>query len=122
MNFPVSSQKAEQLTAKMAHLGILEKDLEEKFIHSGGPGGQKRNKTAACVYLRHIPTGLAVKVARDRSQGMNRFFARREMVLQYEEKILGVQSVRSSAREKIRKQKMKRKRRTRKKQQSKSGE
>ncbi len=31
---------------------ILEHDLQEKFIHSGGPGGQNVNKVATTVQLR----------------------------------------------------------------------
>ena len=34
---------------------ILESDLVEKFIHSGGPGGQNVNKVATGVQLRYNP-------------------------------------------------------------------
>ncbi|MEM8748766.1 MAG: alternative ribosome rescue aminoacyl-tRNA hydrolase ArfB [Pseudomonadota bacterium] len=34
---------------------ILEGDLREKFIHSGGPGGQNVNKVATGVQLRYAP-------------------------------------------------------------------
>ena len=33
-------------------LSIFEHELEEKFIHSGGSGGQNVNKVATCVQLR----------------------------------------------------------------------
>jgi len=36
-------------------LTIRESDLEEKFIHSGGPGGQNVNKVATGVQLRYSP-------------------------------------------------------------------
>ncbi len=36
-------------------LFIRENDLEEKFIHSGGPGGQNVNKVATGVQLRYNP-------------------------------------------------------------------
>lgn len=36
-------------------------DLEETFICGWGPGGQAINKTANCVRLKHIPTGISVK-------------------------------------------------------------
>lgn len=36
---------------------ILEGDLEERFVRGSGPGGQKTNKTANCVVLKHIPSG-----------------------------------------------------------------
>jgi len=35
-----------------ANLFIFEHELEEKFIHSGGPGGQNVNKVATTVQLR----------------------------------------------------------------------
>lgn len=40
---------------------ISDSDLEETFIHGWGPGGQAINKTANCVRLKHIPTGISVK-------------------------------------------------------------
>ncbi|XP_060529608.1 mitochondrial translation release factor in rescue [Cylas formicarius] len=33
-------------------------DLKEQFVRGSGPGGQKINKTASCVVLKHIPTGI----------------------------------------------------------------
>ncbi|MEP0942865.1 MAG: alternative ribosome rescue aminoacyl-tRNA hydrolase ArfB [Rhizobiaceae bacterium] len=36
-------------------LYILESDLSERFIHSGGPGGQNVNKVATGVQLRYSP-------------------------------------------------------------------
>jgi len=64
----------------MAALGILEKDIEEKFVRSSGHGGQNVNKTATCVYIKHIPTGIEVKCMETRSQSINRFLARRELI------------------------------------------
>ena len=40
-------------------------------FRSGGPGGQKRNKTSSGIRLRHRPTGLMVKATEDRSQQVN---------------------------------------------------
>lgn len=37
------------------------------------------NKTNNCVYLKHVPTGIAVKCHVDRSRELNRFLARREL-------------------------------------------
>ena len=37
-------------------------DIEESFIRGSGNGGQKINKTASCVQLKHLPTGIMVKV------------------------------------------------------------
>lgn len=38
---------------------ILESDLSERFIHSGGPGGQNVNKVATGVQLRYSPRQAA---------------------------------------------------------------
>ena len=39
-----------------------EDDLEEQFVRGSGPGGQATNKTSNCVVLKHVPTGIVVKV------------------------------------------------------------
>jgi len=82
--FAVSEEKDKWLREKMEALGIHERDIEEKFIRSSGRGGQKVNKTSTCVYIRHIPTGIEVKSMRERSQSLNRFLARRELVKRIE--------------------------------------
>src|SRR5512136_1337172 len=108
--FPVSEEKNKWLKEKMEALGIHEKDIEEKFIRSSGRGGQKVNKTSTCVYLRHVPTGIEVKCMRERSQSLNRFLARRELV----EKVSKVEGQVTSDHiemAKIRRQKAKRKKR-----------
>ncbi len=46
---------------------------------SGGPGGQKRNKTSSAVRLIHRPTGLIVTASEDRSQKVNRVHAIRRL-------------------------------------------
>ena len=78
--FAVNEEKNRWLRERMEALNIHEKDIEERFIRSSGKGGQKVNKTSTCVYLRHIPTGIEVKFMRERSQSLNRFLARRELV------------------------------------------
>lgn len=82
--FGVGEEKDRWLKKRMEALGIHEKDIEEKFIRSSGKGGQKVNKTSTCVYLKHIPTGIEVKFMRERSQSLNRFLARRELVKRIE--------------------------------------
>lgn len=37
-------------------------DLEIKKSLGTGPGGQHRNKTESCVTVKHLPTGIAVRV------------------------------------------------------------
>lgn len=105
----ISPEKLKQLEERFSTLGIDEKDLLEKFVRSQGKGGQKVNKTSSCVYLRHIPTGIEVKCQEDRSQAMNRFFARRILADKVEEAATGKKPDRV---ERIRKQKKRRARKT----------
>ena len=95
----------------MRDCGLAESDIEEKFVRSGGAGGQKVNKTSTCVHLKHIPSGLAVKVQKSRSQGLNRYYARKQMCELLENKLLGKESPQAKKKEKIRKQKDRRRRR-----------
>ncbi len=120
-SFAVSEEKNRWLRSRMEALGIQEKDLEEKFVRSSGRGGQKVNKTSTCVYLRHLPTGIEVKCMRERSQSINRFLARRELVWKFEQKSGQIGSPDLKI-EKIKKQKLKRKKRAAKKHRPTSGE
>ena len=108
---PVSPEKQQALKDRMAELGLREQDLEERFIHGSGRGGQKLNKTASCVWLKHLPSGIEVKCQQERSQSMNRFFARRLLVEKYELEVLGLANARLSRQDNIRKQKSRRRRR-----------
>ncbi len=115
MDFGVTQKKQDELEKRMASLGIREQDIEEKFIRSSGPGGQHVNKTSSCVYIRHIPSGLEIKVQRERSQGLNRYYARKRLCELIEEEKLGKKSPAALKAEKIRKQKQRRKRRSKQK-------
>ncbi|MCA9666522.1 MAG: peptide chain release factor-like protein [Myxococcales bacterium] len=64
------------LTERLERLGVREADLEERFIRASGPGGQKVNKTSSAVQLKHVPTGVEVRVESERSQAANRQRAR----------------------------------------------
>ena len=112
--FPVSEEKNKRLQERMAALDVHEKDIEEKFIRSAGSGGQKVNKTSTCVYLIHIPTGIEVKWMEDRSQSLNRFLARRELVRRVEE-MSGQRTPEDIKIEKVKRQKLKRKKRSKEK-------
>ena len=87
--FNVSPGKENLLLKKMDELNILEKDIVETFVKASGKGGQNVNKSNTCVNLKHIPSGITVKFDRERSQILNRFFARRELVNRIEEVRLG---------------------------------
>jgi protein subunit release factor B len=112
INFGVTERKKTDLEQRMQKCSLFEKDIEETFVRSGGAGGQKVNKTSNCVHLKHIPSGLAVKVQKSRSQGLNRYYARKQMCELLENKLLGKESPKAKKLEKIRKQKNRRKRRT----------
>lgn len=99
----------------MRRLGIREQDIIEKFIRGGGKGGQKINKSASCVYLKHLPTGIEVKCQAERSQLLNRFLARRILAGKIERKRLGEESEEIQRIEKIRRQKRRRSRKAKNK-------
>jgi peptide chain release factor len=69
--FPVSERKARALQSKMNALGCHERDLEESF-------------RGTSIIILHRPTGIRVRCNRERSQALNRFFARRLLVEELE--------------------------------------
>ena len=115
MIYPVSPEKNLALQRKMEKLGLKDSDFAESFVRSGGAGGQNVNKVSSCVVLRHIPTGLEVKCQHERSQALNRYLAKRLLLDKIEEKVLGAESKRRQAFEKIRRQKRRRSRRAKEK-------
>jgi protein subunit release factor B len=109
--FPVSPEKEQALRARMDALGVRDQDLEERFVRSSGSGGQNVNKVSTCVVLRHLPTGLSVKCQRERSQALNRFLARRDLLDKLEARIRGRAAAAEAERARIRRQKRRRSRR-----------
>jgi len=109
--FGVTPKKELELLERMEACGLREDDCEEAFVRSGGPGGQKVNRTDTCVQLRHRPSGLEVKMQQSRSQALNRFLARRRLCELMESRLLGRESPENRQHGKIRKQKNRRRRR-----------
>ncbi len=113
--FNVTEKKEKALLERMRELNVDEKDIEESFIRSSGPGGQKVNKTSSCVCLHHKPTNITVKCQKERSQPLNRFFARRTLLDQIECIQKGFIKEDQKRIEKIKSQKRKRRKRTKEK-------
>lgn len=94
-----------QIQNRLDELGVLARDVQERFVRGSGPGGQKINKTSSTVILRHEPTGTEVRVQRERSQAANRELAWAELCEKLEEQNCSRIAEAKSAREKIRRQK-----------------
>ncbi len=113
MDFPVPLKQ--KFLDKAAKLRILPEDIEEQFVRGSGSGGQKMNKTASTVWLKHLPTGVEVKCQDQREREANRMGAYRMLILKIEEKILGKQSDIAQKIFKLRKQKKRRSRKAKEK-------
>lgn len=100
---------------KAEALNILPSDIEEAFIRGSGKGGQKVNKTANCVWLKHLPTGIEVKVQKHREQSKNRISAYKLLIDKIEERVKGKESKRAQEIFKLRKQKQRRSKRAKEK-------
>lgn len=55
-----------------AEVRLNDGDLEWKTCRGSGAGGQHRNTTDSAVQLKHVPTGISVRVESERSQHANK--------------------------------------------------
>jgi protein subunit release factor B len=94
-----------QIQSRLDTLGIILSDVEEKFVRGSGAGGQKINKTSSTVCLRHRPTGLEVRMQRERSQAANRELAWQELCEKLEGRLREMEAARRDAVEKERRRK-----------------
>jgi protein subunit release factor B len=113
VNFPVELPPA--ILEKAIKLEVNPLEVEEHFVRGSGHGGQKINKTASCVELHHLPTGIDVRYQHHREQSKNRIGAWKLLILKIEEKMLGKQSQLQQENFKIRKQKQRRNRKSKEK-------
>jgi protein subunit release factor B len=109
--FPVSAAKESQLIERMRALGVREQDIDEQFVRSSGAGGQNVNKVSSCVLLHHRPSGIRVRCQKERSQALNRYFARRLLLDKIEAASQGKARDEAARIAKIRRQKHRRSRR-----------
>ena len=65
---------------------ISEADIQVEFYRGSGPGGQHRNTTDSAVRIRHLPTGIVVHAAENRSQLRNREVAMERLRLALEKR------------------------------------
>lgn len=86
-----------QIQDKLDALGVLPGDITERFVRGSGPGGQKINKTSSTVHLRHEPTGVDVRVQRERSQAANRELAWAELCEKLLERLRSAEREREKA-------------------------
>lgn len=106
MNFPV--ELPPHYLDKATRLKVDSIDIVEAFVRGGGAGGQKINKTASAVFLKHLPTGTEVKCQKHREQSRNRLSAYKILIDKIEEKVLGRESEKSQKIFKLKKQKARR--------------
>lgn len=99
----------------MKNLGLSFDQFEEKISKGGGKGGQKINKSVNAVNLKHLPTGISVKVQKFRELWGNKLSAYRLIVGKIEDLKLGKNSSHNLKLLKLKKQKKRRQRKNKEK-------
>ncbi len=115
INFGITPSKQKELEDRFVKLNIKESDIVEKFIYSSGNGGQNVNKVSTCVYLKYLPLSIEIKCQKARTQLLNRYYARKMLAEEVENRVLGEKSKKQKEIEKIRRQKRKRSKRAKEK-------
>ena len=112
---PVNPAKRADLQSRLARLGMAVEKIDEQAIRSGGPGGQKANKTSSGVLLRYQlgEELLVVKWTRERQHSLNRFLALRELADEVEMRVSPATSARLREQARVRKRKDRARRRQR---------
>ncbi len=95
----------QKISGRNGPMQLRERDISEKFVRSSGKGGQHVNKTATCVQLTHIPTGISVKVRSERSQLRNREEAYRLLAAKVADSVRSERQRQEQEREKERRRK-----------------
>ena len=82
---------------------LKDKDLRYDWFNGTGKGGQNRNKTANCLRLKHLPTGIQVTAQNNRDRPSNERDAMEKLTLRVKSFLHPeVQKERFKAKEEIR--------------------